>query len=239
MMKQTVIAISIILLVTNCRFMPDYGIEEERKQWEELSNWMIFCSGTSTTVSQDTDRNDGTIERFDTTTRISPCFGTVITYQTIYFKKCMQGQVYRSVENDCQGTGNSGDLWGAQLFQLCATTSPEDCIMRDGQGDRVIDPATSPAAQSCAADSTAGKSWALAYDLSGLNSKENIRLPDFNPDLPKDPGIFFWDRASTGVQSDAGIAMHWSYSFGDDGFPIFTRRVKDESGYVICSTEPD
>ncbi|MCP5498245.1 MAG: hypothetical protein H7A23_27125 [Leptospiraceae bacterium] len=36
-------------------------------------------------------------------------------------KKCLQGQVYQSFTNDCYGTGNSDNQFGAIAYQYCNT----------------------------------------------------------------------------------------------------------------------
>ena len=38
---------------------------------------------------------------------------------SFFLKKCFQGQVYRSSFNDCKGTGDSSNNYGAQLLQFC------------------------------------------------------------------------------------------------------------------------
>jgi hypothetical protein len=46
--------------------------------------------------------------------------------ETKYYKKCLQGQVYRKSENDCKGIGNESNLYGAQLLSMCV--NPQSCF---------------------------------------------------------------------------------------------------------------
>lgn len=38
---------------------------------------------------------------------------------SFFLKKCFQGQIYRSSFNDCKGTGDASNNYGAQLLQFC------------------------------------------------------------------------------------------------------------------------
>lgn len=41
---------------------------------------------------------------------------------SFFLKKCFQGQIYRSSFNDCKGTGDASNNYGAQLLQFCDKT---------------------------------------------------------------------------------------------------------------------
>jgi len=41
-----------------------------------------------------------------------------------YYKKCLQGQVYRKTENDCKGIGDASNLYGAQELRMCVERGP-------------------------------------------------------------------------------------------------------------------
>ncbi|MCB1305935.1 MAG: hypothetical protein KDK37_16720, partial [Leptospiraceae bacterium] len=103
------------------------------------------------------DMNNGTIKREQFNESCSPAGDCTYTnaYPVIYIKKCLYGQQYRLAENDCRGTGNSGNFYGALKVQFCAT---DDQACEDGQGFAT---SASPAYQACAGDSTAGKTWTL------------------------------------------------------------------------------
>ena len=66
------------------------------------------------------------------------------------FKKCLQGQIYRQPENDCQGAGSVLDHWGAALLQFCPLND-NSCS--------AASPAGSEAFLSCQNDTTAGMTW--------------------------------------------------------------------------------
>ena len=73
------------------------------------------------------DNNDGTVSLVSYSSLGSeycpPPFGRTETIleSKAYMKKCIQGQVYRSAQNDCKGTGTAANYYGAQKFQLCPT----------------------------------------------------------------------------------------------------------------------
>ena len=119
-----------------------------------------------------TDKNDGTIELALTTgqrSNIPYClFHNRTTTTTTLFKKCLQGQVYRQPQNDCQGTGTSANNFGAQTFQWCPTNDTA-CEVRvpssSGSGSSVVVRVdVSPAAISCNNDPFLGRKWFLFDD---------------------------------------------------------------------------
>src|SRR6185295_9411618 len=73
-----------------------------------------LCSriyGTSTTTI--VDMNNGTI-RITTSTPSGTTCAPYTATTIVYYKKCLQGQVYQSGSNDCRGAGNVGNNWNAQ-----------------------------------------------------------------------------------------------------------------------------
>ena len=80
--------------------------------------------------------------------------GQTYTAQTLYFNKCTHGQVWNSGANDCTGTGNSGNNYGAIITQFC-TINDNSC-----NGGNVSNPVSSGAVfNACNGLSFAGKSW--------------------------------------------------------------------------------
>lgn len=75
--------------------------------------------------------------------------------RTVILRRCLIGQIYRSAENDCKGTGTKENRWGALYLQWCPTN--DTACEKNG----VADPAVSPAAKACDQDTTAGKKWQL------------------------------------------------------------------------------
>jgi len=219
--------------------------DRERSDAPEDDSFYIlaFCLGTTTAVSSDSDLGDGTIRRVDTITNISPCWGERISYGTIYFKKCLQGQVYRSSTNDCRGAGNVSDLWGAQQLQFCPVSSYDSACLTFNPNTEIapkgIDPTASPAAISCAGDTTGGKSWKLMGHAGTYYSPTDINLLAFNPDLPTGIANQFWTRfpVMPGFGCNGGPCLSNAYYFQADGTASSTRRARDAYAYVTCSTE--
>lgn len=78
-----------------------------------------------------------------------------------YFKKCLQGQVYRESENDCKGTGSEDDNYGAVQLQYCDTA---DNSCNGGENEDVLDGSgNSEAYDSCNSDTFLNKDWKVPY----------------------------------------------------------------------------
>jgi hypothetical protein len=81
------------------------------------SNVEVYSWGTLTDNFNGTIRFDGVAGTFG---------GNVYIAQTLTWMKCNQGQVWNSVKNDCTGTGNPGNNYGAVSWQFC-TTHDNNC----------------------------------------------------------------------------------------------------------------
>ncbi|HNF17611.1 MAG TPA: hypothetical protein PK453_28390 [Leptospiraceae bacterium] len=119
--------------------------------------------------------------------KVSGCGMVSLVSDGTLLKKCLQGQVYRSAQNDCKGTGTAADYYGAQKFQWCPTN--------DGACDNspntasVPSPKISPAGKSCYDETPIGtRHWSLlgAYfndDASPLYSyserKDEIPITEY------------------------------------------------------------
>jgi hypothetical protein len=119
------------------------------------------CTSTSTTEAKAVDNHNGTMTYTETTTQYDSSCVSTVWKNTDQYKKCLQGQVYRTAEDDCKGTGDNTNFYGAQKFQYCATDRELDCILVNSYGSKVPDPVTSPAYASCYNDGFAGIQWSL------------------------------------------------------------------------------
>lgn len=132
-----------------------------------------------------------------------------------YIKKCIQGQVYRSAQNDCKGTGTAANYYGAQKLQACPTndTACDDSI---GKQSKTL----SPARASCINDKTAGQSWDNEYSF-WVGKEYNLSK-------------YLSNRADELPVSDTDY--YWSFGFGAGN--IYGGGVgaqsKDTSNYVMC-----
>lgn len=116
----------------------------------------VYCFAmynARTEVTTVTDNQDGTVRIL--VENVNPCGHREFVSDKL-FKKCIQGQVYRSAQNDCKGTGSVADYYGAQKFQWCSTKDGA-CLT----ADRSVDVNKSPAAISCDKDTMGGQKWKI------------------------------------------------------------------------------
>ncbi|HMZ62562.1 MAG TPA: hypothetical protein PLF66_00620, partial [Leptospiraceae bacterium] len=124
---------------------------------------LIGLSWGSKEIGTVVDNKDGTLNYTYQLLQTNSWLGNkVISQKTILIRRCLIGQVYRSAQNDCQGTGTKDTLWGASQLQWCPTND------RSCEKDGKADPTVSPAAKACATDTFAGKKWRLRSKDEGL-----------------------------------------------------------------------
>lgn len=140
---------------------------EERKKGNEDNKAVLLeligLSWGSKEIGTVVDNKDGTLNYTYQLLQTNSWLGNkVISQKTILIRRCLIGQVYRSAQNDCQGTGTKDTVWGASQLQWCPTND------RSCEKDGKADPTISPAAKACATDTFAGKSWRLRSKNDGL-----------------------------------------------------------------------
>ena len=89
--------------------------------------------------------------------------GDIVVY---YYKKCLQGQVYRQAENDCQGTGSESDNYGAVQLQYCdkadnSCNGGKDYVTLNGSG-------SSEAYDSCNSDTLLNRKWKVSNSFGEI-----------------------------------------------------------------------
>ena len=204
---------------------------------ELLTIWALAYRDHRTDgVGKWTDQGDGTLRYDQPRLSCDGPFCEEIPQAPVYIKKCLQGQVYRSAENDCRGTGSAADQWGAAKFQFCST---DDTSCQDGSG---VANGSSPAEQSCRGETLAGRSWHLVVTLRQNygNVDGSVQYPeclfcvnsgnvlDNMPEMPVGSGNKFWSRVQS---ANDGVLRYFSTSgraFSDTG-------AKTESHFVLCS----
>ncbi|MEQ8352228.1 MAG: hypothetical protein RH862_12135 [Leptospiraceae bacterium] len=196
---------------------------------------------------QYTDMGDGTIQRehfLETCDRSGNCTYSN-AYPVIYIKKCLYGQVYRPVENDCQGTGNSGNFYGALKVQFCAT---DDTTCEGSKGYAT---SASPAYQVCDADTTAGRDWTLPI-ISAEYHPDKVWNPNQSNSYPEKlvsknflglateiPAGFHTNSMWHNVQLDGnGTAMYISGD-ADSVTPGVHVRERTFYSFVLCTSVED
>ena len=94
------------------------------------------------------DHNDGTIT-------VQRYKGGVNLMYGVTLKKCLEGQTYRAAGNDCQGSGNVGNYYGAINLQYCSVND-NTCNSLTGYLNNL---GSSAAYNSCAAETLNAKTW--------------------------------------------------------------------------------
>jgi len=223
------------IVVTSCtgKELLFEGRETGSKQGTARMILTVICMNNNVQYSAEVkDMNDGTISYIITKSTRNVCLDPdgKKKRNVYYIKKCFQGQVYRPAQNDCQGTGNAGNHWGAQTFTFCNTN---DNACDNGIGRSVI-PAASPAGQSCDSDSTAGKKWGLFYFVhSFLEDKdyETARRTFIAllTEKPSGASIVVWTPLVTSDSSKAYVNL-----INQDNSITESSQLKNTSNYVLC-----
>ncbi|HNN06248.1 MAG TPA: hypothetical protein PKN56_22020 [Leptospiraceae bacterium] len=150
---------------------------------------------------------------------------------SFFLKKCFQGQIYRSSFNDCKGTGDASNNYGAQLLQFC-NKNDNSCIREVPYYD-LSGFGNSEAYASCNSEK---------LDYSGMKAKNKWKLPtpyelyfiikysnniNYFPDVPRD--LFFW----TAVTDTSLNAIYTSFNLMKE--PVYTvKDVQTNRRYVLC-----
>ncbi|HMV41867.1 MAG TPA: hypothetical protein PKC66_21240 [Leptospiraceae bacterium] len=158
-----------LLLIFSTSFLVkcfDTNASERKKRNDDNKTALLELIGLSwgsKEIGAVVDNKDGTLNYTYQLLQTNSWLGNkVISQKTILIRRCLIGQVYRSAQNDCQGTGTKDTLWGASQLQWCPTND------RSCEKDGKADPTVSPAAKACATDTFAGKKWRLRSKDEGL-----------------------------------------------------------------------
>lgn len=192
--------INTILFLSNCF---DTNAKERKKRNEDNKVALLQVIGLSCgskEVGTVVDNKDGTLTYTYQLLQTNGWLGNkVISQRTILIRRCLIGQVYRTAQNDCQGTGTKDTVWGASQLQWCPTN--DRSCEKDGKADPII----SPAAKACATDTFAGKKWVLVSKDDGLwgirdyNKTYQSIYRDWDGDYS---GLFFfWSNESSGTDT--------------------------------------
>jgi hypothetical protein len=156
-MKIVLLLVSILLLSSCDVLQPEETptAKQRRKLFQTLWYPYIFTIPEYTYKQTITDNQNGTLTLSNV--EYEDYLGKRVSdKKEVLYQRCLQGQVYRITQNDCQGTGTKATAWGAQLYQWCPTN---DRSCEDSNGN-AISPA-SPAAKACADSNFQGKKWEL------------------------------------------------------------------------------
>lgn len=207
--------------------------ERELQSRDELVFIRTICMSGVDTLSEETtyeDRKNGIIKTTIVKEYTRECEPVYTKTSVIYFKKCLQGQIYREVENDCRGTGSAEDNWGAVKYQFCPTN--DDACDLEGEG--VADPAKSPAAIACAEDTTTGKEWRLVgRSVYALEKFFPATVMAIVLDVPTRETARIWKE----FVDDEDTTKALTYTLESDGSIWVLEQLKNTNQYVLCATE--
>lgn len=165
----------LILILSNCF---DFGqTAEEKKNRKNGERFFLLELITLNYGTKEegvvVDNKDGTLTYTYRLIQTNGIIGNkTLSEKTILIRRCLIGQVYRTTQNDCQGTGTKDTVWGASQLQWCPTN--DRSCEKDGKADSAI----SPAAKACATDTFAGKKWRLRSKDDGLRVIINSSITD-------------------------------------------------------------
>lgn len=186
------------------------------------------------------DMKDGTI-KISTYKLTSNVFGMTpnvseIEMDFVYLKRCLQGQVYRSSQNDCKGAGTQSDYWGAQKFQWCPTNDRACEISKvytyNGYNYTYtytyysVDRTKSPPYISCGNDTTANRKWELtgvSYGDRQIAYYKYVTSQRID-EIPSGDTDYYWYNGSQTIDSSSVISLGGDYTY------IY----KNSYNYVLC-----
>ena len=172
------------------------------------------------------DNHDGTVSLHH-----KDGFGDIM--HTHLYKKCLQGQVYRSAENDCRGAGTQADLWNASLLQYC--NADDNTCNPTGQyvagENKYVHGVNSQIWVSCDADTTNGLKW---YPAHGVVTElfYNNALGSVYPDLPWNSNVGIWSAFL--YYLDNSKARFYTLPY--DKYSTADPELKTAQKYVLCGT---
>ncbi len=215
-MKHLILVLLVSIIVfSQCDNLPVIGNKKPSEKIKETilrSCWFGSLVTPPRTESRVIDNRDGTISLADvriagTDICIIPGIGKRETFTIKYYiKKCIQGQVYRSAQNDCKGTGTATNYYGAQKYQVCAV-------------DGGCNETTSPAYLACSSDKSLNRTFRLNNITNFVNA--NLIYSYFSNRPDEIPNDFFW---FSGIEKLNFFTRELS-----------TTTQQTENNYVLCS----
>ena len=212
----------IVLILASCQ----EGHHDE--EWQAILSFGIPMLLLHERKYELKDNLNGTVDLY-----MKNGFGSIL--ESYVYKKCLQGQVYRTTENDCRGAGSEANLWNASLLQYCSTEdnacNPMDKFIQ-GSDDYVFG-SNSQIYVSCDSDTTAGLKW---YPVNGFGKVgflyDSDMLKTIFPDIPWDNSINIWlANSKIGDSSQAGYS-----SFPRKIEYINSYDFKKAKKYTFCGT---
>lgn len=222
-MKKVIISLYVIMNITYCTSDTLTGKNVDTFKMDVPASLFYALIYTRERYSETRviDMKDGTLKvaKYDIVTGI---FGQGIDKEyelkSYLVKKCVQGQVYRPVENDCRGKGTQDNWWGAEKYQWCNI----------GYDECVNDLTKSPANATCLNDTVGGHSWE-PYILEEIFIKFIIK--NLLIDIPNGlEAYYWWNYVSKNSDNKERV-----YSMHN---PSDYRKVDINTyNYVVCSNQ--
>ncbi len=218
-MKNLIIIFLIAFIFNNCEGKPEkgfYGIPNDEK--DKFIAGLILNQGTTQTS-----------------------IGTVVDNRNgLEWKKCSQGQSFRSGQNDCQGTGNSAaptinvaiGSYGASQLSYCdleGNYCNTDSIPQILRLDRMqANKANSEAFYSCIGDRTGGFTNWRVPNPTELKSLTTTGRTAMTINFPNTPQEIYWSSWSNEQDQTSKTAKGINFTtdkFGQDENPNKTTKL--------------
>lgn len=224
----------IIILSVACNNSKNEPNEKLNEVQRFLYYFCLFTTQTVPAVNKVvTDKMNGSIEIATITTyptRNQLCGGGTSgpnSTTRILFKKCLQGQIYRQAQNDCQGTGTAANNFGAQTFQWCPTNG---FACNQSTNSSPPNENSSPAAITCRDDTFLQRRWYL-FDASKEEIFKTAQASSFTSFYNS---VSTWN-ASSGF-TNSNFADIYNFTSNPPYFVTITEGLKNSFNNVLCYT---
>jgi hypothetical protein len=174
-------------------------MDKENKNIQEWNSnffiWEFFLLSSPNTITISTevsidDNKNGTISLFKITYETTHGNKVITQKKETILQRCLSGQVYRIVQNDCQGIGTKATIWGAQKYQWCPSNDTA-CESLDSSGNYyLVNTLLSPAAKACADSLLLGKKWQIPFGLFTSLPSYDDPIGDMAFIYQKNPSLF-------------------------------------------------
>jgi len=221
--------LAVCIFIVSCG---DDGDDEYNKNIIVFGSFFYLLETTTYTL---TDNNNGTLLY-----AVRDVLGNIKRSYTV--KKCLQGQAYRSAENDCRGTGSSADGWGAVKLQYCSTD--DNACNPMGQyvagSDAYVHGANSQIFVTCDSDTTAGLKWYPFEIVTGdddINLFKNFIYEKINNSMPADYGsVGIWQSNRYLGNTTKAFYVRRSTNVDYPGNFFYDSALKSSLKYTLCGT---
>ena len=136
--------------------------------------------------------------------------------------KCLMGQLYRPAQNDCKGSGNAGNNYGANLYQYCDANN-NSCNDVNGSG-KLVTEGNSAAYDACAAETNGEAQW----EVLGAKFLESLARAS-------DAATYFPDLGTNAIWANQAASDTAARGISPGG--AVSLKSKTDTSYVLCQVK--